>query len=363
MNDTVRRVLSLMPRDSLSLLEILRLCHTCKEMRAMITQNHGPIAVDVSLDIEQMSGICGLSPCRFDTEELTYEVPIETTKSMLSRLCTFNINYHVHSLSLDFCHEGYQARLMTSETARADCHHNVLFSALQSLQHMQRTHIYNVTLSTELVTAFLPTFTGKELSLVQCGLRMGDAFLNAIGRHPTLALLSLSGNSFVSCVGTVNVLGTKLLVLNCSDCVSADLSVLFSGAPPDALLELYWNDNFIPEDHKPLLYAWLSSCASLTTLGLRNTTLCGSDVEALLRALVEMPQLTSVDLACNEFRSDVLAVAALMPRLHHFFLSARRCHHAALGAAWCASRKVARDDRFCIYEELETEDLDIDVDG
>jgi hypothetical protein len=363
MNDTVRRVLSLVPRDSMSLREILRLCHTCKEMRALITQNHGPIAVDVSLDVQQMIDMCGLSPSRFDTQELTYEVPIRTTRNMLSRLCTFNINYRVLSLSLDFCHEGYQAKLMTSETAGADCHHHVLFGALQSLQHLQRAHIYNVTLSTDLVTAFLPTFTGKELSLVQCGLRMGDDFLNAVGRHPTLALLSLSGNSFVACVGRVNVFGAKLVVLNCSDCVSADVSVLCNGAPPGALVELYWNDNFIPEDHRLVLYAWLSSCASLTTLGLRNTSLCGSDVQALVAALMRMPQLTCVDLACNEFGEDVLAFAALMPPLRQFYLSARRCHHAALGAAWCASRKVARDDRFCMYEELETEDLDIDGDA
>jgi hypothetical protein len=76
-----------------------------------------------------------------------------------------------------------------------------------------------------------------------------------------------------------------------------------------------------------------------------------------------MPQLTSADLACNEFREDVLAFAELMPRLRHFYISARRCHHAELGAKWCASRKVAQNDRFCMYEELETEDLDIDVDA
>lgn len=360
MNDTVRRVLSLVPRDGMSLRELLRLCHTCKEMRALITQNHGPIAVDVSLDVEQMSGMWGLSPSRFDTEELTYEVPIRTTRNMLSRLCLFNVNYHVHSLSLDFCHEGYQAKFMPPN---ADCHHNVLFRALRSLQHLQRAHIYNVTLSTDLVTAFIPTFTGMELSLVQCGLRMGDDLFNAIGRHPTLALLSLSGNSFVACVGKVNMIATKLVVLNCSDCVSADISVLCSSDPPGALVEVYWNDNFLPEEHKPLLYAWLSSCASLTTLGLRNTTLSNSDVPALVASLLLVPQLTIVDLACNEFGEDVLAVAVLMPRLRQLYLSARRCHHAALGAAWCASRKVARDDRFCMYEELETEDLDIDGDA
>jgi hypothetical protein len=80
-------------------------------------------------------------------------------------------------------------------------------------------------------------------------------------------------------------------------------------------------------------------------------------------SLLLVPQLTIVDLACNEFGEDVLAVAVLMPRLRQFYLSARRCHHAELGAAWCASRKVARDDRFCMYEELETEDLDIDGDA
>ena len=363
MHDTVRRVLSLVPRDGFSLRELLRLCHTCKGMRALITQNHGPIAVDVNLDVEQMSSMCGLSASHFDKEELTYEVPIVTTRNMLARLCEFNVNYHVHSLSLDFCHEGYQARLLTSETAGADCHHQVLFSALQSLRHLQRAQIYNVNLSTDLVAAYLPTFTGNELSLVQCGLRMGDDFLNAIGRHPTLALLSLSGNSFVSCVGKVNVLGAKLQVLNCSDCVSADVTVLFGGALPSALLEVYWNDNHIPEDHRHVLYAWLRTCEGLHTLGLRNTSLCGSDVRALLSALERMPQLTSVDLACNEFREDVLAVAELMPRLRHFYISARRCHHGALGAAWCATRKSRRDDRFCMYEELETEDLDIDVDA
>lgn len=364
MDDTVRRVLSLVPRESFSLVELLRLCHTCKGMRALITQNHGPIVVDVALDVEQMTSVCGLSVCSFDTEDLTYDVPIETTRDMLLRLCQFDVNYHVHSLSLDFCHEGYQAKLTNSATAGADYHHHILlFSALQSLKHMQRVHIYNVNLSTELVAAYLPTFTGTDLSLVQCGLRIGPEFLNAIGRHQTLGLLSLSGNSFVDCIGRVNVLGTNLQVLNCSDCVSADVSVLFSGGDPSSLVELYWNDNHIPEDHRCAMYAWLTSCANLTTLGLRNSSLCGSDASALLSALERVPRLTCLDLACNEFREDVLAFAELMPRLRQLYISARRCHHAALGVAWCATRKLRRDDKFCMYEELEFEDLDVDVDA
>ena len=363
MDDTLRRVLSLLPRDSFSLCELLRLCHTCKGMRGLLTQNHGPIAVDVCLDVEQMSRLCWLSVCRVNMEELTYDVHIDMTRDMLARVCKFDVNYHVNSLSLDFCHEGYQARLTNPESAGADCHHRVLFGALQSLQHMQRVHIYNVNLSTDLVAAYLPTFTGKELSLVQCGLRMGGDFLNALGRHETLMIVSLNGNSFVTCIGRVNVLGTKLQVLNCSDCVSADVTVLCSGAPPSALLEIYWNDNHVPDDHKLVLYAWLSSCERLTTLGLRNTSLCGSDARALLAALERVPQLTSIDLACNEFGEDVLAFGELMPLLRQLYLSARRCHHAALGGAWCSTRKAARGDKFCMYEELETEDLDVDVDA
>jgi hypothetical protein len=76
-----------------------------------------------------------------------------------------------------------------------------------------------------------------------------------------------------------------------------------------------------------------------------------------------MPQLAYLDLACNEFGEDVLAFAELMPRLRHFCVSARRCHHGALGVAWCASRKCTRGDKFCMYEELEREDIDVDVDA
>lgn len=369
MNDTVSRVLSLVPRDAFSLVEILRLCHTCKGMRALITQNHGPILVDVSLDVEQMRSVCGVPECSVDCEELTYDVNIATTRDMMAMMCGFDRKYHVHRLSLDFCHEGYQARLAQTDgstsvlaaASAADCHHRVLFSALQSMQRLQRVNIYNVNLSTDLVAAYLSTFAGRELSFVQCGLHMGPEFLNAIGRLETLVLLSLSGNTFLPCTGTVNVVGPNLQVLNCSACVSADVAVLCSGGLPNTLRELYWNDNHVPEDDVPALRAWLSSCQSMSTLGLRNTSLCGTSGRALLATLLPMPQLAYLDLACNEFGEDVLAFAELMPRLRHFCVSARRCHHGALGVAWCASRKCTRDDKFCMYEELEREDIDVDV--
>jgi hypothetical protein len=362
MHDTVRRVLSLMPRDSFSLLEILRLCHTCKGMRALITQNHGPILVDVSLDVEQMSSVGGLSMCRFDTEELTYDVHIATTREMLDRLGKFNMSYHVKTLSLDFCHEGYQANLTSNQILGGDCQEKLLFSALQNMRHLQRVNVYNVNLSTALVVGYLSTFTGTEVALVQCGLRMGGDFFNALGRLQTLVLLSLSGNSCLECSGPVNVFGTNLQVLNFSDCVSADVTVLCRGLPT-ALLELYWNDNHIPEEHTQQLFDWLPSCRTLTSLGLRNTSLCSPDVRALVATVARMPALASLDVASNEFQDDVLALADVMPRLRQFYVSARRCHHAALGSVWCSTRTSGRDDKFCMYEELEREDLDVDVDA
>ena len=369
MNDTLCRVLSLLPRDGLSLVEIFRMCHTCKGMRALITQNHGPILVDVSLNVEQMRNVCGVPASTFDTEDLSYDVAASTTRGMMAVLCKFDAKYHVHRLSLDFCHEGYQARLAQADGSfgalaagsAAGCHQRVLFTAMQSMQHLQRVNIYNVHLSTDLVAAYLSTFTGRELSLVQCGLQMGPEFLNAVGRQQTLVLLSLSGNIFLPSTGTVNVVGPRLMVLNCSACVSADVAVLCGGGAPNTLRELYWNDNHVPEDDVPALRAWLSSCHSLTTLGLRNSSLCGYSGRALLATLLRMPQLAYLDLACNEFGEDVLAFAELMPRLRHFCVSARRCHHGALGVAWCASRKCTRGDKFCMYEELEREDLDIDT--
>lgn len=363
MNDVIRRVVSLLPRDAFSLREVLMLCHSCKDMHALLTLNHGPVLVDVSLDVRQMCEMSLLCPCRFDSIEQTYDVTIDTTRELMSRLFRFDLRYKIHSLCLDFCHEGYQANLSSVTTGmRAgppSLHEYFIFSAFQNMRYLKSLHIYNVNLNAELVANYLSTFTGQELSLVQCGLQMGDAFFGALGRVDTLRVLCLSGNSFAPVTG-VAVFASNLQVLNCNDCVSADIRVLCGARVHRTLVALHWNDNYLPDDQKMMLYTWLRSCPTLHTLLLRNTTLRSTDTHALLAALEHLPHLTSLDVASNELQDAVLAFADLMPRLHKFYVSARRCHHVALGTAW-GKAVVRSGHKFVMYEELEEEDIELEV--
>jgi hypothetical protein len=245
-------------------------------------------------------------------------------------------------------------------TGPPSLHEYFIFSAFQNLRHLKSLHIYNVNLNTELVSNYLSTFTGQELSLVQCGLQMGDAFFSALALVDTLRMLCLSGNSFLAPIAGVSAFGSNLQVLNCNDCVSADMRVLCGARVHRTLVALHWNDNYIPDDQKLMLYTWLRSCPTLHTLFVRNTTMTSTDAHALLAALEHVPHLTSLDVASNELQDAVLAFADLMPRLHTFCISARRCHHVALGTAWGKTR-ARPGHKFVLYEELEEEDLEVDA--
>jgi hypothetical protein len=364
MNDDLRRVVSLLPRDAFSLPEVLRLCHSCKGMHALLTLNHGPVLVDVSLDVQQMCDMSLLGPCRFNRREETYDITIDTTRELMSSLFRFDMRYKIHSLCLDFCHQGYQANLSSVTTGKREgppsLHEYFIFSAFQNLRYLQSLHIYNVNLNAELVANYLSTFTGQELSLVQCGMQMGDAFLRALGLVDTLRVLCLSGNSFVTPVSSVSAFASNLHVLNCNDCVSADMRVLCGARVHRTLTALHWNDNYLPDDQKTMLYGWLRTCPTLHTLLLRNTSLVNTDAHPLLAALDCLPLLTSLDVASNELQDAVLAFADVMPRLQAFYVSARRCHHVALGTAW-GKTGVRPGRTFVMYEELEEEDLEVDA--
>lgn len=365
MHDVVFQVLSLLPRDSFTMRDLLMLCHTCKEMHSVITQNHGPIFVDVSLDVQQMQSLSMMKPFQYDTAECTYDLKFSTTRDIMSSLLHFDVKYKIHGLTLDFCNEGYQANLtsvVTSKRAdRLSFHEYFIFNALQNMQYLNHIHFYNVNLNTDLVSHYVSTFRGTELSLVQCGLHMGCRFFDAIALVDNLVKLCLSGNRFIENEHIVSAFGTKLQVLNCSDCVSSDIRVLCGARVQNTLLVLHWNDNYIPDDHKTMLYTWLRTCPHLHTLHLRNTRLHTADATALVDTFVDMPKLSSLDVASNEFGHGVLAFVAIIPRMRQFAISALRDHHVHLGMAWGRSKGRLRTDRFRLYEELEIDDLDVDA--
>jgi hypothetical protein len=363
MNDNLRQVLPLLARDSFSLREVLMLCHSCKGMHALLTLNHGPVLVDVALDVQQMCDMSFLRPCRFDCTDHSYTVTIETTRQLMASLLHLDLRFKINSLCLDFCHEGYQATLgsVTGIHGPPSLHEYFVLSAVEHLRHLKSLHLYNVNLSTEIVSSYIATFTGHELSLVQCGLQMGDAFFAALGLAHTLRVLCLSGNSFLPPVASVSALSTSLQVLNCNDCVSADVGVLCRSTVHLTLQALHWNDNYMPASQKAALYPWLQTCTSLHTLFVRNTGQLRTDTPALVAALERMPQLTSLDVASNDLHDEVLAFAGLMPRLSELYISARRCHHVAMGLAWGKCRRTGPRDKFVMYEELEDDDLEVDV--
>ena len=363
MNDNLRQVLPLLARDSFSLREVLRLCHSCKGMHALLTLNHGPVLVDVALDVQQMCDMSFLRPCRFDCTDHTYAVTIDTTRQLMASLLQLDVRYKINSLCLDFCHEGYQATLSSVTGAphgAPSLHEYFILSAIGNLRHLKSLNLYNVNLSTEVVSNYISTFTGHELSLVQCGLQMGDAFFAALGLVDTLRVLCLSGNNFLTPVASVSALSSSLQVLNCNDCVSADVAVLCRSTVHLTLLALHWNDNYMPDSQKAAFYPWLQTCTSLHTLVVRNTGQLRTDAHALVATLERMPHVTSLDVASNDLHDAVLAFAGLMPRLHVLYISARRCHHVAMGLAWGKSRTRPRD-KFVMYEELEEDDLDVDA--
>ena len=360
----VFQVLSLLPRDSFTMRDLLMLCHTCKGMHDVLTQNLGPILVDVLLDVQQMQSLSLMQPFQFDKSEFTYDMKFSSTRDIMSSLLKFDMKYKIHGLTLDFCNEGYQANLTSVTTGKRtdpSFHEYFIFSSLQDMQYLNNVHIYNVNLNTDLLSHYVSSFTGTELSFVQCGLEMGRSFFDAIASVHRLVKLCLSGNRFIENERIGSALGTNIQVLNCSDCVSSDIRLLCRARMHNTLTTLHWNDNYIPDDHKTMLYTWLGKCPNIHTLYLRNTRLHSGDVKALVDTLLSMPNLVTLDVASNEFGHSVLGFVALIPRMRQFAISALRCHHVPLGMAWGKSVGRLRTDRFRLYEELEMEDIDVHV--
>lgn len=361
MLEIVRHVMALLDHKCLDLRDIFILCQTCKDMHAVITENHGPVRVNVVLDVQHMCTAFEIGIWDFNAPDLTYNVDIEHTRKILTTLSTFNVKYRVCGLSMNYCHCGHKARLIS--TPRTGCHDTALLTGVQDLRFLQRVDISNVHISTQSVCDYLTTFAGTDLSLVQCGLQVDDSLFAILSRIPGLILLSLSGNAFCLREEVSEVPFRTLKVLNCSDCVSVDALLLLRMGLHETLEELCWDDNYIADNSKNGLFTWLSTCKRLNRLHLRNTHLLWHDSRDLVQALLCLPDLRCIDLSYNEFKESVDAFIQVMPRLRQLYISVMRGLHAHMIESWRTGRTAAPapGDILHLDDEFELEDLEVDV--
>lgn len=358
MRDHLRHVMSLLDHTHLDLCDIFRLCQTCKGMYELLIQNHGPISVNVALDVEHMSTIFDAHNWNFDVSDLTYNVEVEHTRHIMSVLSKFDARYSIRGLQMNYCHSGHQARLISR--GEAVCHQTFLFDQLRGFKSLKRLYISNVQISKESADAYLSTFAGSDISLVQCGMQIDDVLFATLSRIPDLMLLSLSGNAF--CVDPASEFAfPKLKYFNCADCVSVDALLPVRMGIEEVLKEFCWDDNYIPDNHKHRLFTWLSTCQRMTRLHLRNTHLMQYDACDLSHSLVCLPNLTCVDVSNNEFKESVVSLIPLMPQLHQLFVSVMRGFHAQMTASWRIGRIDTPGDMLNLDDEFEFEDLQEDA--
>lgn len=361
MRDSIAHVMSLIHHADLDLCDIFRLCQTCKRMYALLTSNHGPINVNIALDVEHMATVFDTHDWNFNVSDLTYNVEVEHTRHIMSVLSKFNARYRICGLSMNYCHCGHQARLISrGETV---CHHTFLFTQLGDFASLRRLYISNVQISKESASVYLSTFTGSDISLVQCDLQIDDVLFATLSRIPELILLTLSGNAF--CLDSVSEFAfPKLKYLNCGDCVAVDALLPLRMGIEGVLKELCWDDNYIADNRKHRLFTWLSTCQCMTRLHLRNTHLMAYDACDLSQSLMRLPNLTCLDLSNNEFKESVVSLVPLMPRLRQLSVSVMRGLHEPMTAAWCTGR-IGRieppGDLLNLDDEFELEDLHEDV--
>lgn len=358
MRETIRHVMSLINYTDMTLSDIFRLCQTCKGMHALLTDNHGPIKVNVALDVEHMATVFDAHNWSFNVSDLTYNVEVEHTRHIMSALSKFDARYSIHGLSMNYCHCGHQARLMSR--GEAVCHQTFLFMQLVSLRSLQRLYISNVHISPELAGVYFSTFTGSDISLVNCSLQIDDVFFATLSRIPELVMLVVSGNSF--CLSSASEFTfPKLKFFNCGDCVAVDALLPLRMGITEGLKEFCFDDNYIADGRKHRLFAWLSTCQCMTRLHIRNTHLMAYDACDLAQALLCLPNLACVDISNNEFKELVVSFIPLMPRLRQLSVSVIRGFHAQMTASWCIGRIQTPGDLLDLDDEFELEDLLQDV--
>lgn len=358
MREDIGNVLSLLNHADLDLCDIFRLCQTCKGMYALLTRNHGPINVNVTLDVDHMATAFESHNWSFNVTYLTYNVEVEHTRHIMSVLSKLNTTFNISGLSMNYCHCGHQAVLMSrGETV---CHQTFLFKNLGDFKFLKRLYISNVQISKESADVYLSTFMGNDISLVQCDLQIDDSFFTMLSRIPELILLSLSGNAF-RLDSDSEFAFPNLKYLNCGDCVSVDALLPLRMGIDKALKELCWDDNYIPDNHKHRLFTWLSTCQCMTRLHLRNTHMMAWDACDLSQSLMRLPNLTCLDLSNNEFKESVVSLIPLMPRLRELSVSVMRGFHPQMTASWRIGRIETPGDLLHLDDEFELEDVEEDM--
>ena len=358
MHETVRHVMSIISHSDLDIADIFRLCQTCKGMHALLTENHGPINLNVALDVEHMTSLFDDHNWNFSMSELTYNVEVEHTRHITSVLLKFNARYRICGLSMNYCNSGHHARLIS----RGDevCHQTFFFAQLADLSSLQRLYISNVNISEEAAVAFLSKFGGTDISLVHCDLQIDDVFFATLSRIPELVLLVVSGNAF--CLSSASEFAfPNLSFFNCADCVAVDALLPLRMGIAENLKEFCFDDNYIADVHKHRLFAWLSTCQCMKRLHLKNTHLMAYDAYDLAQALLCLPNLTCVDLSSNEFGGAVVLLIPVMPQLRQLSVSLVRGFHAQMTASWCIGRIETRGDMLNLDDEFELDDLLEDV--